>query len=719
MIKPRRSLAVFLLFSFIFDFFSPVFAATLSSTKAPAAETQPEISSAGTGSVTPDNAPMGNPPVIPVEKPAAPQPAVPTAAPRPPFIETPAPPSPIETSFLNSDLPKTPSRTLVQFGYNLFSLSSRTFSPVLEAPVGPNYVLGPGDTLILNVWGMIEQTLQVTLDREGKVFLPKVGPLPLWGLTLEDAKALIQQQLSHYFTNFHLAISMGTLRSIKVFVLGEAVRPGAYDLSAVSTISNALFIAGGPSKIGTMRKIQHIRKNQPVGELDLYDLVLRGDKNRDARLESGDVIFIPTIGPTVGITGNVKRPAIYELSEKDFLGGLIQMAGGITPMAYLDRIQIERVKDHREKVLVDLDLTKIAEGTPMQTPVQDGDLVQIFAIHGRVHDEVSLEGTVQHPGNYAYQEGMKISQILTDRELLPESYLSKAEIVRLRNDFTNEIIPFSIQKLKEGQTDQDLPLLPGDRIVVSTEFRLPPSVTLKGEVLRPGIYSLTPGERTSSVIRRAGGFSKDAYLPGSVFTRKTVAEREEKELNTFVKTQEEKLLAESSAISAGGVSSQDTAAEQASLNERRELLKLLSSKVTLGRVVIHLNQPEKLEGSGNDTLLEDGDTLTIPPTPSSVVVLGSVRNSTGILYQEGATMGHYLKQAGGASEEANAGGIYLIKADGSALGDISLRTPVDRGDTIIVPPSTEAKYRPLPFWRDIATIIGQAAITIATIKIVF
>lgn len=628
--------------------------------------------------------------------------------------EKPAVPSPIETSFAKSETPITPSRTLTQFGYNLFSLPAGTFAPLVNAPVGPDYVLGPGDTLIINIWGMVEYNLQLTLDREGKVYLPKAGPVSLWGLTLADAKELIHQQISRVITQFHLSVSMGTLRTVKVFVLGEAPFPGAFEISSVSTISNALFLAGGPTKVGTLRHIQHFRKNQKIGEIDLYEFLLKGDRSHDARIESGDVIFIPPIGQAVGITGNVKRPAIYELANSETVSDLISMAGGITPLAYLEKIQIERIKEHREKTLIDLNFR---EAFPQL--VQDGDLVKVFAIHGRIKDTVSLEGFVQHPGEYGYKPGMRISDLLTDEELLPEAFLRRAEIVRLRPDFTNEIIPFSLEKIKTDDPNQNLTLLPGDRIVISSENRKRPNITITGEVVRPGAYAIATGEKMSSVIRRAGGFTQTAYLQGAVFTRKKVAEREEKELDSFVKIQETHLLSESSALNAGGISQQDAVAEQASLNQRRELLKLLSSKVTLGRVVVHLDQPEKLEKNPDDLLLEDGDTLSIPSIPSSVVVIGSVRNSTGVLYKEGTNVDYYLKHAGGVSEEANSKGLYLIKADGSAEGDISMKTPMERGDTLVVPISTDPKYRPLSYWRDIATIFGQFGLTLAAIKVIF
>ena len=715
MIKAKRSMVFLLLIIFIFDFSAPLFAATLALPKgytpgatAPATGVEPGTT-AKPGEKT-------SQPQLTVPAPVQPQ----TPAPATPPAEVKAPaPSPIESSFLTTEIPATLPRLLTQFGYHLFSFSPGNFGPLTDAPVGPDYVLGPGDTLILSVWGLVEMNLQVELDREGKIFLPKVGPLSLWGLTLEDAKALIQQQLSRSFTSFQISISMGSLRTIKVFVLGEAARPGAYDLSAVSTISNALFVAGGPNKIGTLRHIQHFRKNQKIGEIDFYNLLLRGDKSQDARVQAGDVVFIPTIGTTAGITGNVKRPAIYEISGNETLRDLIQLAGDITPFAYLGRVQIERVKEHKEKILIDLDIAAVSENASDEINLQDGDLVRIFAIHGRIQDAVRVEGTVRHPGDYAFKEGMRVSHLLTDQELLPESYLNRAEVVRLRSDFTPEIIPFSLQKMREGQVDQNMPLLPGDRIIVSTEFRNMQSVTFKGEFLRPGTYTITRGERLNSVIRRAGGFSPNAYLPSAVFTRKAVAELEEAELNAFMKVQEEKLLVESSALTAGGTSGSDALAEQTALTQRRELLKVLSSKVTLGRVVIHLDQPEKLEKTPNDTILEDGDTLMVSPPPSSVVVLGSVRNASAFLYRDGTNVGDYLRQAGGATKDADKKEVYLIKSDGSSLADLSLRTPVDRGDTVVVPLSSEVKYRPIPLWRDIATIIGQIAITVAAIKVVF
>lgn len=634
------------------------------------------------------------------------------------FEIKPAEPSIIEASFSTSSL-TSGSTNLHQFGYDLFEKSSRAFNSALDAPVGPDYVLGPGDTVIINLWGLIETNLQLQVDREGKIFLPKAGPVAVWGLTLEDARALIRQELSRYFTKFQMSVSMGNLRTIKVFILGEAAIPGAYDLSAVSTLSNALFAAGGPSRIGTLRKIRHFRKNQLLDELDLYDLLLKGDRSKDARMESGDVVFIPPIGATAGITGNVKRPAIYELAGKETVGDLIGMAGGLTPFAYLKKVQIERIKERRERFLLDLESGAGDNAPFLQTPIQDADLVKILAIHGRIENALRVEGFVRHPGEYAFREGMKVRDLLPDEELLPESYLNRAEVVRLKADFTNEIIPFNLRALQAGQESENIPLHVGDKIYVSSEIKTAPAVTLRGEVKRPGTYAIIQGERLSSVIRRAGGFTENGWLPSAIFTRESVAREEKKELDIFVKTQQEKLLAETSALTAGASSDTDAKAVQASLQERQSLLSLVASKVALGRVVIHLDQPEKLEKSDNDLLLEDGDTLQVPQAPNSVVVIGSVRNATGILYKEGSRVKDYLRLAGGANPEADEKNLYLIKSDGSALGDISGGTAVDRGDTLVVPVSTEVKYRTLPLWRDIATIVGQFAITLAAIHVLF
>ena len=206
------------------------------------------------------------------------------------------------------------------------------------------------------LWGMVDNVLTLQVNRQGEIFVPRVGTIPVWGMPLGEVRRVIHDQLSRQYAGFRMSLNLSALRSIQVFVVGEVAQPGVYTVSSLSTMVNALFAAGGPSKLGSLRTIRLIRNNRTIGTLDMYDFLLRGERARDFRIESGDTVFVPPIGPVVGVAGNVKRPAIYELSGTTRIGDLFQMAGGVSPTGYLQRVQIERVKPHTEKLILDLRL---------------------------------------------------------------------------------------------------------------------------------------------------------------------------------------------------------------------------------------------------------------------------------------------------------------------------------------------------------------------------
>jgi len=222
--------------------------------------------------------------------------------------------STIESVF-SEELPQAISKDLEQFGYNLFRAAVSTFAPVTDVPVGPDYVIGPGDRFDVTLWGRIEGSYAAEVDRNGEITLPKVGTLKVWGLTFSELKDYLLSEFSKHYKGFYMNVVMGELRTIRVYVVGEVVTPGSYTLSSLSSVYNALFAAGGPSKRGTLRNIQLIRNGKILRSIDLYDFLLRGDKSQDERVQSGDTIFVPIIGPVVGIAGNVMRPAIYEIKN--------------------------------------------------------------------------------------------------------------------------------------------------------------------------------------------------------------------------------------------------------------------------------------------------------------------------------------------------------------------------------------------------------------------
>jgi polysaccharide export outer membrane protein len=617
--------------------------------------------------------------------------------------------------------------TLRQFGYDLFRTVPSTFAPVSDVPVGGDYVLGPGDTLQVYLWGMVDNVLTLPVNQRGEIFLPKVGAFPVRGMPLGEVRRLIQEQLSRQFSGFRMSLSLSELRSLQIYVVGEVARPGVYTVSSLSTLTNTLFAAGGPTKLGSLRNIQLIRNNRTVTTFDLYDFLLRGERTHDLRVESGDTIFVPPIGPVVAITGNIKRPAIYELKGATRVHDLLErMAGGITPTGYLQRVQVERVKAHEEKVVLDFNLAAFYRDRDPKANflLEEGDLIRIFPIDPKVYNAITLEGFVRRPGEYEFKAGMRLSEFVRPVEVLPEAYLDRVEVIRTKPDFTREVVAANLRKLWQGDQSQDITLNAKDRIVVTSETRPAGAVSLRGEVKRPGIYPIVQGERLSSVLKRAGGFTTDAYLKGALFIREQLRRQQQEELDRFINAQEEALLQEAARSAAGSLElasggREEAAVQQQTIQQRRQLLEVLKTKVVLGRMVVKLDELDRFEGSPSDITLEEGDTLTIPKQPSSVLVIGSVRNPTAVVYESGRDVEYYLNRAGGLNKDADKGELHIVKADGSAMAGFLKLRKIEPGDIIVVPPKVEPKVRTLPVVKDLATILGQFALTAGVLGALF
>jgi protein involved in polysaccharide export with SLBB domain len=612
---------------------------------------------------------------------------------------------------------------LRQFGYAAFASHVSTFAPVDDIPVGPDYVLGPGDDLAINIWGPVESTVVRTVDRNGRIVLPKVGDLRVWGLTFAQADRVIREQLSRYFRSFNTSITMGRLRALRVQVVGEVCQPGSYHLSALATLTNALYSAGGPTKLGSLRTIRLLRNGHEVGTMDLYDFLLRGDRTRDFRLESGDTIFVPTVGEVAAVAGEVKRPAIYEIRGDLRVADLLEAAGGVTPTSYLKRVQIIRAQPSAERLTLDLDLTSYYLKGDMASnpPVNGGDLVLIHRSEARIYNTVKLDGAVRYPGVYELKPMMRVSQLLSADQLLPEAYADRIEITRRRPDFSTEIVSIDLKKAWGGDRDQDVLLRPSDEITVRTERRAARTVTLAGQVMRPGTYVIAEGERLSSLLDRAGGFTGRAYLRGAVFTRQALRRIEQEQLNAFVRVQEQRILATASTVVVGS-DKEEAAISAQTVTARREMLRALAARVALGRMVVRLGPLESLKNTGDDIVLSDGDALEIPEPVGSVQVVGAVRNATSVLYSDGADVQYYVNRVGGLVNEADKREIHIVKADGSAIAGFANIRSVEAGDTIIVPPKEESKIRLLPTIRDSLSILGSAlsgALSLAALTVLF
>jgi polysaccharide biosynthesis/export protein len=305
-------------------------------------------------------------------------------------------------------------RRLKVYGRQLFDEVPNTFAPMDRVPVPSDYTIGPGDELLIRVWGKIDLDTKVTVDRNGQIFIPKVGTLSVAGLRFEQLESYLQTAISNIYKGFELNVSLGQLRSIQIFVLGSARQPGAYTISSLSTLVNALFASGGPSATGSMRNIQLRRADRIVTEFDIYDLLRRGDKSHDVQLLPGDVIYIPPVGPQVALLGSVNEPGIYELKGQTTIAAALKDAGGLTNMAEADRALLERIENHRRRTVDDFPL----DASSMQRALQDGDMLRIFPISPKFDNAVMLRGNVAQRGRFPWHEGMRVSDLIPSRDFL-------------------------------------------------------------------------------------------------------------------------------------------------------------------------------------------------------------------------------------------------------------------------------------------------------------
>jgi protein involved in polysaccharide export with SLBB domain len=443
-------------------------------------------------------------------------------------------PTPLDFQSMRDLYAQVPNETarLERFGADVFvnrasSATGRGISgrdTPLDVPLGPDYVVGAGDRLTIDLWGGVTQSITRTVDRDGRVFLPEVGVVQVAGLQLGKAQSLIEGVLKPQFRNAQVAVTVSGLRSVRVYVVGDVHRPGGYDISSLATPLSALYVAGGPTAVGSLRTLRHYRGNQLIEDVDLYDFLLHGLRNGSVAFESGDTLLVPPAGPQVAVSGAIKRQAIYELRPGEAsLQVLIDDAGGLTAAASLHNITIERIDANHQRETVTL---PVGNGQSQQSDheaiaafmVKDGDRIKVEPILPYSQRAIYLAGHVVRPGRLAYTDGMRLKDVLRSyQDLLPEP-AARGEIVRLMPpDLHAETINFSIPDAMIGNTD--ISLQPFDTIRVFGRYQVDaPTVTIRGEVLRPGQYPMFQGMSAAQLVRMAGGFKRDALLESADLT---------------------------------------------------------------------------------------------------------------------------------------------------------------------------------------------------------
>ncbi|MBV8629886.1 MAG: polysaccharide export protein [Silvibacterium sp.] len=327
-------------------------------------------------------------------------------------LRTVLPPEPL-TEFQKFVASST-SQVLPVFGADLFRYVPSTFAPLDMTPVPPDYVIGPGDELRVRVWGQVNFNADLRVDREGEIYLPQVGNIHVAGLPFSGVDGQLRKAIGRVYRNFDLTANIGQIRAIQIYLAGRARRAGVFTVSSLSTLVDALFASGGPSVDGSMRHIQLKREGQVVTEFDLYALLIRGDKSKDVKLLNGDVIFIPSVGPQVAVTGSVKTPAIYEMTAGESIGNAVTDAGGPSTLASGARVSVQRIADHRDQQAMEVAM----DAGGLATPLSGGDILRVLAVIPRFQKTVTLRGNTANPGHFAWHEGMRLSDLIPDRDSL-------------------------------------------------------------------------------------------------------------------------------------------------------------------------------------------------------------------------------------------------------------------------------------------------------------
>jgi len=443
----------------------------------------------------------------------------PVQPPAPELIRAPSPYQDIP-SLYDMYVQAIPRPALPQrFGAEVFENGTRDSQLIpMDLPAGPDYVVGPGDGLSIDLWGGVTQRIYRVVDREGRVSLPEVGPLLVSGKSLADVQESLQQILRLQFRKVSADVSLARLRTIRVYAVGDIAKPGAYDISSLSTPLNALFAAGGPTQKGSLRSAKHFRGNQLIETVDLYDLLLHGVKTDLKRLENGDTVLLPPIGPQVTVEGMVRRPAIYELKDEKNLASILELAGGLLPTAALRHIEVQRLVAHEKQTMLSLGIPEAESDSEITKKlasfeIHDGDRIRVFPIAPYNQDVVYLEGHVARPGRYSYRADMRVTDVIASyKDLLPEPAGQYAEIIRLNPpDFHPSVQSFALaDALANPSQAPVLQAMDTVRIFSRFDFENPPTVSVWGEVREPGTYPTSGQIFLSDAVHLAGGLAPDA-----------------------------------------------------------------------------------------------------------------------------------------------------------------------------------------------------------------
>jgi len=588
------------------------------------------------------------------------------------------------------------------YGKSFFSRNKSNYTVTDNALVPSDYMLGAGDELIIQLFGKINETYTLQVSREGIINFPKIGPISVLGLSYLDAQRIIKSKINQDFIGVDSMISMGRLRSINIFVTGEVDLPGAYSVSALSTITQALYQSGGINSIGSVRNIEVKRSGEVVNRFDLYDLLINGDSSKDIRMQNADVLHVPPYDAIVNLTGEVKRPMSYEIKKGETIESAIKFAGGFNNNAY-----------NKEIVLIN---QQGPNNLPAMTHFPVDAKWQDVALRGqdqiRVRENgnyfVTVSGDVFDIGDYPYQEGLTVEKLIKlAGGFLPSANIDNIELISLNVE--NGIGERSAKNIPSSALGKTI-LKPYDEIYIrkTNNFNEAIRVTLTGEVKSPGSYVITKDTNLQSLIKRAGGLTLDANLGGMVFNRAHIREKNEEIIDKLIKKIDSHIASKI-------------------LTQAEFDFSLISSLQGLEENIKKANVSSRfiinpfLAISDEEFILMNNDEIFIPRKNNTISVYGEVNEPGTFNFDEDMSISDYIDMSAGYGSFANSESQYIIKESGRVmrmdknLAFFGASSTLQPGDSIVVPINYEYKDS-LPFWRDITSVLYQGIVSIAALK---
>ncbi|MEJ2545065.1 MAG: SLBB domain-containing protein [Calditrichaceae bacterium] len=676
------------------------------------------------------------------------------------------------TELGSNNLKVSTTDSLAIFGHAIFNNVTVDYTPEIYGPVDEDYPVGPGDEVIITVWGEVELRHELTVDRDGQIYIPQVGLIKTNGNTISQLTKRLKTEMGKSYSSLKkgrafIDVTLGKLRPIRVYVVGEVNNPGIFTVPALTSAFNMLFYAGGVTETASLRTISLIRNDQEFANLDFYDFITGGKKYPNIRLQNYDVILIKTIQKKVSWNGAVKKPAIYELKDDEGIFELVNYSGGFSSDAYIENINIRRFIDNKDQKLMSINYKEL-RSVNTNFPLQDGDQIRVDTLNRELDDIIKISGPIYGPREFAFHEGLTIEQLFNVVDSIRgDAYLERVSITRMMPNQRKQIFSINLADILQS-SNLDFVLAPGDQISILSDKTLFPedSVKIFGAVNEAGTFLLKKDMTLKDLIFAAGGFREDALIDKAEISRIDPANNDQKQLanliyvdldsnytknhtsyddeqfylqaydNVFIRSNSDWEVQRNVTINGEvrkpGIYTLKSKTERVSdLIARAGGLKptayldggvLTRSYNNVGRIGIDFNNIYKNTNSEENIFLQDGDVITIPEKLHTIKVIGGVNFPSSVLYEKGAGLDYYIKAAGGFVELADKKNVTIRLPNGRPIVKKRflfwsyLSNDITAGTTIYVPVLTAKEGVD---WsgaiRDAAAILSSVATTILII----